>query len=179
MLKVLIRGTDVFDEKTQKFLTKDDVEIVLEHSLFALSKWESIWEKPFLGLEDKTDEQTLSYITCMSEELLPPETLARLSKANIQEINEYISSTQTATTFNELQPVSRTRSIVTAEIVYYWMVSLNIPFECQYWHFNRLITLIKVINNKNAPPKKMGRRESAAQQRQLNAERRARNNTTG
>jgi hypothetical protein len=63
--------------------------------------------------------------------------------------------------------------------MYYWLVALNIPFECQYWHLERLITLVKVINLKQSPPKKMSRREIADQQRRLNAERRARYGTQG
>lgn len=175
MLVINVSSVDLFDEAKQEFIQTPIATLTLEHSLVSISKWESKYEKPFLGDSEKTPEETLDYIRCMSAEPIPDDVLARITRVESDLINQYISSAQTATTFKELpgQAGKRSSEYVTAELVYYWMVALNIPFECQYWHFNRLMTLIKVTNLKNQPPKKMSRREAMNQNRALNAQRRA------
>lgn len=153
--------------------------IQLEHSLVSISKWESIHHKPFLGREEKTDAEIISYICCMSpDDSLDIRTVLSLSNDNVEQIVAYIEDSMTATTFYE--PNARpSREIITSEIIYYWMVTLNIPFECQHWHLNRLLTLIKVISMKNEPEKKMSQAELNARNRALNEERRRRLNTKG
>ena len=94
-----------------------------------------------------------------------------LTDKNIEDINEYIDKPMTATTFTS-ENKSPNREIITSELIYYWMFSLNIPMECQKWHLNRLLTLIRVCNIKNQPPKKMSRREIMSRNAQLNAARR-------
>lgn len=180
MLTIIVPGTDMFDDAKQEFFTSPAVTLELEHSLFSLSKWESKWEIPFLGGTEKTTEQTLDYIRVMTiSPDVPAEVYDRLTSTNLQAINEYINAKMTATWFKEAPGPKNRGEAITAEIIYYWLVSHTIPFECQHWHLNRLITLIKVCNEKNAPKKKMSRRELLAQQRQLNAERRANLNTSG
>ena len=133
----------------------------LEHSLVSLSKWESKWHKPFLSKKDKTDEELLDYIRCMTlNPNVDPDVYYRLSPANYDQIEKYIGDSMTATTFSDDQNRKHSREIITAEIIYYWMVSLNIPLECERWHLNRLITLVRVCNIKNAPPKKRGKSSS-------------------
>jgi hypothetical protein len=178
VLKITLPGDEFFDDETQEFITKNDVILELEHSLASLSKWESIWEKPFLSKETKSTEETISYIVCMMlTEDLSVETLSRITSENFAEINAYIDAKMTATWFNDKAESSR--EIITAELIYYWMVSLKIPFECQHWHLNRLFTLIRVCNQKNSPPKKLSRSELAARNRALNAQRKAQLNTKG
>lgn len=182
MLHLTIPETEQFDNATQEFVTLEAVQLEFEHSLVSLSKWESKWETPFLSSKDKTDEQTVDYIHMMC--LTPgvtPEDLNRLTDSNLSEINRYITASMTATWFNEPKTDKSSTQAITAEIIYYWMVSLNIPFECENWHLNRLITLVKVINQKNAPEKKqkMGKQSLAAQRREMNAQRKAQLNTTG
>src|SRR5690606_38979131 len=175
MLRIVVPGEEHFDDETESFVTVGDVTLELEHSLVSLSKWESIWEKPFLGGSDKTDEEVFSYIQIMTlTPDVPPEVFSRLSEKNMAEINRYISASMTATWFNE-QKASRRKDqgeTITAELIYYWMISMTIPFECETWHLNRLFTLIKVCNQKNAPHKKMSKDEVVAQQRALNEQRR-------
>lgn len=179
-LTLTILGPEVFNDETQEFTTQGDVTIVLEHSLVSLAKWEAIWEKPFLDDSDKTPEETLSYVQQMCLGDFPEEILQNFSEDNVLSINKYLDAKMTATWFNDTKVTPKRGSeAVTAEIIYYWMISLNIPLECETWHLNRLFTLIKVCNQKNAPPKKMTPNEIAARNRALNEKRRAQMKTNG
>jgi hypothetical protein len=180
MLQIFVTMTEAFNDETNEFVPLTNFVLEMEHSLVSLSKWESYYKKPFLNRTEKTSEETLYYIKAMvlSPEV-SPEVFSHLSKENIRQINEYISDTMTATTFIEHGVQKMSREGITAELIYYWMIALNIPFECQYWHLNRLLTLVKVCNRKNSPSKKMSRRDMLAQQRSLNAERREALGTRG
>lgn len=180
MLVIKVPGIDLFNETTQEFVFKEGFVLELEHSLVSLSKWESKFEKPFLGNNEKTDEEVLAYIEAMIlTEEYPPDVLKRLSKNNIVQINEYIESKMTATWFNDIKESKKSREIITAELIYYWMISLNIPIEFQYWHLNRLFTLIRVFSVKNSKSEKMSKRDLLARNRELNAKRKAELGTTG
>lgn len=180
MLIITIPEMEMFNEKTQEFFTLKEQTLQLEHSLVSLSKWESKWCKAFLSKEEKTVEETLDYIKCMTiTQNVDPSVYNRLSSSNIQEINKYIEAPMTATTFYGDTQKGRSRETVTSELIYYWMISLNIPMECQKWHLNRLLTLIRVCNVKNTPPKKMSRRDIMNRNAALNAQRRKQFNSNG
>ena len=179
MLTITVKGQESFNSRTQEFVYGEDVVLDLEHSLVSLSKWESKYEKSFLSSDDKTPEETLDYvrIMCLTPDV-PPQVFMLLSEENITEINDYIAAKMTATTFSNMN-ARRSHEIITAEIIYYWMVEMQIDWQAQYWHLNRLLTLIRVVNEKRAPKKKMSPRDAASRQRALNAARRSRYGSSG
>lgn len=179
MLQITIPQTELFDEETQEFFQIKEQTLCLEHSLVSVAKWESKWKKPFLGMEEKTSEELIDYIRCMTiTQNVNHLCYLCLTKDNLFDVKNYIEDPMTATTFKK-QSGKKNREVITSEIIYYWMVMLGIPFECQKWHLNRLLTLITVCNIKNTPPKKMSKRDAFAQQHQLNAIRRSKLNSSG
>lgn len=180
MLTIVVLGVEMFDEQSREFTTRGDVTLELEHSLVSLSKWESKHEKPFLGQGEKTSEEILDYIKLMTlTSNVPEDTYQKLSEDNVRAINDYIDAKMSATWFNEPPGAPKSRDVITSELIYYWMTVFQIPFECENWHLNRLFTLIRVCNIKQAKPKKMSRAEIAARNRELNAQRRRQLGTKG
>ena len=179
MLYITIPATELFDENNDDFIYVNEQTLKLEHSLVSLSKWESKWCKPFFSKTEKTFEETIDYVRCMTlTQNVKPEVYKCLTKENIIDINGYIEAPMTATTFRQDNQRGNSENI-TSELIYYWMIALNIPFECQKWHINRLLTLIRVCDIKNQPPKKMGKGEILRRQAELNARRRQQLNTKG
>jgi hypothetical protein len=173
-------GVEKWDEETETFIEPDHLSLDLEHSLVSLSKWESKWHKPFLTKERKTVAETMDYIKCMTvTENVDPHVYDLFTTDNLAAVNDYIGDPMTATTVSEDRSGKPNRETVTAELIYYWMIALQIPFECQYWHLNKLLTLIKVCNIKNQPPKKMSKRDIMSRNAALNAARRKQLNSKG
>ena len=181
MLQIIVPITpEGWDDEKQEFVEPETIELQLEHSLVSLSKWESKWCKPFLSDKEKTDEETLDYVKYMTlTQNVDPDVYNHLTQANHLAIRNYINAPMTATTFSEDKNGKRSREVITAELMYYWMISLNIPFECQNWHLNRLLTLVRVCNIKNQPPKKRSKRETASRYAAMNAARRKQYNSKG
>lgn len=183
-LTITLPEMEVYNEGINRFQTLPSVTLRLEHSLVALSKWEAIFGKPFLKRdEEKTPEEIYAYIQAMSDEEFPLEFFQRFTQEHFDAINAHIDSKMTATWFRELPGDRRpTREIVTAELIYYWMITLGVPMEFENWHLSRLFTQLKVINEKNTPKdkqQKMSKAEIAARNRELNAQRRAQMGTKG
>lgn len=180
MLRIIVPALELWDEEKGEFVYRKEQPLQLEHSLFSLSKWESKWKKPFLGKEEKTSEETLDYVRCMTvTQNVDPEVYSRLSNDNIRQINEYINDPMTATTFSQRGRRKNNRETITNELIYYWMVSYNIPPEYQKWHLNRLLTLIQVCTVKNEKPKSRSKREIMAENAAINAARRKQFGTKG
>ena len=180
MLTIVVPGVEMFDEGSQTFITVDTFTLELEHSLVSLSKWEQKYERPFLDTKEKTTKEVLDYVKMMAlDPNIPPEVFLKLSDANILAINGYLDAKMTATWFSEAPGAPQSRDIITAELIYYWMISFQIPFECEHWHLNRLFTLIRVCNVKSSKPKKMSRAEIAQRQRDLNEQRKKALGTSG
>lgn len=180
MLTISIPDRELFNEEDNSFYPVKGRTLVLEHSLVSLAKWESKWKKPFLTKNPMTSAETIDYIRFMTiTQNVPPEVYITLPRDVINKIYEYIEHPMTATTFRKDNSKLTNREVITAEIIYYWMIVLNIPMECQKWHLNRLLTLINVVNIKTQPTKKLSRKQLLSRNRRLNAERRRLLNTTG
>lgn len=180
MLQIIIPSVELWDEHNQVFLRTRETKLQLEHSLVSIAKWESKWNKPFLTNKKKTYKEAIDYIRCMTmTQNVKPEIYNLLTESNISDIEEYINAPMTATTFSEEENKKKNRDVITAEIIYWWTISLNIPIEFQKWHLNRLLTLIRVCNIKNQPPKKMNKREVFRRNSELNKARRRQLNSKG
>ena len=187
MLSLTIKANDeLWDAEKQEFVKASSGTLVLEHSLLSISKWESKYHKPFLSKlekDKKTPDEMLDYIRCMTINSVNPDIYYGLTNDQIKQIGDYIGDSMTATTVTDRSRYGKAGSkngeIVTSELIYYWMVVHGIPFECQKWHLNRLLTLVQVCNVKNAPAKNMSRKDIMAQNKALNAMRRAKHKSRG
>jgi hypothetical protein len=186
MLEILVKAVDGWDERNNRFVKiGKDTTLKLEHSLISISKWESKHKKCFLSNVDAlTNDEFVDYVKCMTINQVPDEIYSNLKPKNLQAITDYMNDSMTATTVRKDSNKKTKKQPVTSEIIYYWMTSYNIPFECEKWHINRLMMLITVCSEKNKPAKKRKMSKGAyrnmiAERNALNAQRRAANNTTG
>lgn len=184
MLEITIPECSKYDERSEEFVHIKQLTLKLEHSLLSVKKWEAKWHKPFLNTDDKTEEEILDYVSCMTlnREKVDSNVYRVLSPAQLSAIIEYIQNPMTATWFSDNKRIgasNRTGEVVTAEIIYYWMISLRVPIELEKWHLNQLLTLLKVINVKNGGEKKMSKRETMEQMAALNRKRRAKYKSKG
>ena len=173
MLQITIPSIELWDESKEEYVYMKERTLQLEHSLVSLSKWESKWCKSFISNKNITEEETMDYIRCMTlTQNVPKEVYDYMPDSIIEQITAYINAPMTATYFSKIDNSKSSREPVTSELIYYWMIALNIPFECQKWHLNRLLTLIRVCSIKNTPPKKMSKRAMMSRNSTLNAARR-------
>lgn len=185
MLSITIPGGELWDEEKEEFVKVKGCTLKLEHSLVSISKWESKWNVPFINdrhSDTKTEEQTLDYIKCMTlTQNVDPNVYYFIPKTEVDKIVKYIESPMTATWFGTKdKKQSPNRQAITSELIYYWMIAFNIPFECQKWHLNRLITLIRVCEEENKPKKNKKMNKQALLNRSaLNAARRKKLGTRG
>lgn len=180
MLYITVPAIELWDEVKEEFIYLKEQNLQLEHSLISISKWESKWCKSFFSKQKKTSEEVLDYIKCMTiTQNVNPIIYNYLTKDNIDQINKYIEAPMTATYFPKDDNNGSSRDTITSELIYYWMIALNIPDKYDKWHINRLLTLIRVCNIKNQPAKKMSKSEIMNRNRALNAARRQQLNTKG
>ncbi len=180
MLQITIPAVDLWDERIERFVTVKETTLQLEHSLVSLQKWESKWCKAFLGKNEKTDEEIRDYVRCMTiTQNVDPDIYNYITEDNFKQINDYIQEPMTATTFTDNKSGRGGRQVITAEVIYSWMFSLQIPIECQKWHLNRLMTQIRTCSVMNQTPKKMSKKDIMSQNAALNAARRQQLNSKG
>jgi len=186
MLTIHVPAVRLWDSKLEEFSYTKEYTFIIEHSLISISKWESTWHIPFISDDKKTYEQTVDYVKCMTiSQNVNPEAYKNLTKENLKEIGDYIQDPRTATWFSKpkQKPKPGKKEVTTSELIYYWMVALEIPFECQKWHLNRLLTLIKVCNAKaksaNTKSSKGDKKKILANNAELNAARRKSLKTSG
>jgi len=180
MLDLIINAEEVYDEETKTFSTQGGEVLSLEHSLVSLSKWESKFKKPFLSGGAKTSEEILEYIRFMiNTPGVSPEIFLKFKDEHFTKVQEYIDSSESATTFGVMPERKARGEVITSELIYFWLVNYNIPWEAQYWHLNRLFALIRICNVKTSKPKKMPRNDIARQNRELNEQRKAKLGTSG
>ena len=188
MLQITIPEREYFDHEKQEFIYLKKQELILEHSLISISKWESKWKKPFFDKKPKTTEESIDYIRCMTVNSVDPlvykginqTTLKWLGRETIDQINAYIEDNMTATWFNDKNSKVNSGQSITAELIYYWMVAFHIPFTpCEKWHVNKLLTLIKICELKSSPKKRMKRKDIYARNAALNEARKRSMGTTG
>lgn len=180
MLKVLVPESEQYDSEKNEFYLVKEQTLMLEHSLLSISKWESKWGKPYISDKPKTVQETVDYIKCMTiNKNVDPYVYNNISNETIKQISDYINAPMTATWFSKEAKAKKSSEAITSELIYYWMVAHQIPFECEKWHLNRLLTLIKVCNIKNQPEKKMSRSAILAQNKALNDARRKKLHTRG
>jgi hypothetical protein len=179
MLTITIPSYELFNDVTQEFISEDERVIQLEHSLLAISEWESRWNKPFLSNMEKTSNEIIDYVRCMTlTEGVPETAYLYIDNEQYKLINDYIAAPMTATTISE-PPGKVSREIMTSELLYYYMIAANIPFECERWHLNRLLTLIRICSIKSQPEKKRPINEVMKSNAALNAARKKQFNTKG
>lgn len=183
MLQLVLPSVEGWDENREEFVTVlKEQKLTLEHSLVSISKWESKWHKPFLTNTEKSQEEIVDYMKCMTiTQNVSDETYLRMNAATIARVNEYIADSMTATTFRKTMQRQRHGSFITSELIYYWMFSYQIPIECEKWHLNRLLTLIRIFSEYNKPKKKnkVNQRELADQRNAINESRRKMLNSKG
>lgn len=180
MLKIRIPSAELYDQQANEFINSKEQELTLEHSLVSISKWESKWHIPFISDKPKSAAQNLDYIRCMTlTQNVDPIVYRLIPAEEMKRIKNYIEDSMTATWFTEDKSQHRNREVVTSELIYYWMIAAGIPFECQKWHLNRLMTLIRICGEKSKTPKKMSKRDLMTRNAKLNAKRRAALKTKG
>lgn len=173
MLEIFIPDGEYWDTDREIFINTRATTLKLEHSLISLKRWESKWCKPFLSDKEKTPEEIIDYVKCMTiNKDVDPHVYLGLTNSMLDEIGEYIRSPRTATWFSDSSSSSPSREVITAEIIYYWMITLNIPESFSKWHLNELLTLIRVCEEKNKPQKKMSKKEILSRNAELNRARR-------
>lgn len=175
MLTIHVNPSEQFNNETNEFFTTPGGVLVLEHSLLSISKWEAKWKKPFLKKDNGiTQEQFIDYIKCMTiNKNVPDDLYKSLTRNDVKTISEYIEDPMTATWFKDRKARGSNGEVQTSELLYYYMFEAGIPIDCERWHLNRLLVLIRIYGEKNSGNNKMNKKDVLAQNRALNAARHA------
>lgn len=157
-LQVVVPMKELYDEQNNKFIYVKETTLTLEHSLVSLHKWEQRWKKPFLKegvLQELGPVAMMDYVKCMTiNKGVDDNVYIAMPENVIKQITDYINDSMTATWFAEDRDKTkgkkiRQKEILTAEVIYWQMITLQIPKEFEKWHLNSLLTLIRVCGIKN------------------------------
>lgn len=182
MITIYVDGFEIWYEETQSFQSFEPRFIRMEHSLAAIAKWEGKWKKPYMSTLEmyaKTPEEQIDYFRCMMLDDVDPRYINHIPTSELKKLQEYMEDTHTAARFSDKpgkgkkMGLSKTGEDITAETVYYQMTQLNIPFECENWNVNRLLSLINYCAKKQQPPDKMSEKEVIRRNAELNKIRQA------
>lgn len=186
MLQLIVpeaKEEELWDENNNEFVMKPGFKggvLQLEHSLISVSKWEAKWHKVYSSPKPKTVEEVIDYIRCMTlNKDVKPEIYDYLTVDNLKQIDDYIKDSMTATRITKKPGKGSTHKEISSELIYSWMIDCEIPFSCEKWHLNRLLTLIGVCNERSSPGKKMSKKSLLKQNSALNAARRSQMHTRG
>ena len=180
-IRIRIPELHLFNEATNEFFDIRETYLTMEHSLVSISKWESKWHIPYLAPGEKTPEQALDYLRCMTiTQNIQPGIYNYIPDTEMRRIKNYIEDSMSAYKFKEEEGKGRTKKAITSDYLYFCMVTYRIPVEFERWHLNRLITLIQICSEENNPKKnKKSKRRITSDYAALNAARRAKLGTTG
>ena len=178
MLRIIVPGGEYYDEEKNEFIYQKDQELQMEHSLISISKWEAKWKIAYNKDREKSPEEILDYFRCMTINRVDPDVYERLTEQNINDIISYMNDPMTACYFDN-DNSAKSKDVMTSEMIYYYMIVLGIPFECEKWHFNKLLALIEVCSIKNKPEKTMSRADLLRKNARLNAARKKAHHTKG
>lgn len=163
MLKIVVPSATLFDERTEELIEIGQCELQLEHSLVSISKWEAKFHKTFLKqFNDKTQDELVYYIKCMTlNKNVDPNVYSCLTYDNYVAIRDYMENPMSATVVpkNEKASGKSVSEPLTSELIYYYMIKLQIPVEFQKWHINRLLKLIDLCGYKDEKPNKMSQKD--------------------
>lgn len=193
MLRLVVKAGELWNKELEQFIyLEKDVVLTLQHSLVSISKWEAKYHKPFISDEKKTLSEMRYYVECMTiTQNVDSLVYHALNADHYKQIRNYMEDSMTATFFSDDKGNKESnnpfnKKVITSELIYYWMVALEIPFDpCQKWHLNRLLTLIKVCEKKNeaqsskANGKHSNKAALASKYASLNAARRKKTGSKG
>lgn len=182
MLEITIPGSEDFDEVTNEFKSVKGGKLYLEHSLRSISAWEAKFKKPYLSDKQKTTAESIYYVKCMTinKKEVDDSLYLRLTFEDFKKINDYCEDPMTATTITDRSNKKPGKSIITSEEIYWQMSQYNLdPEFYEKWHFNRLVTLLRICSIRSNPNDKMSKKDILAQNRALNAARRRKHGTRG
>lgn len=181
MITLDLGELEYFDGIKNEFIKEINGVVRFEYTLVAIYNWEGRWKKPFL----KGELTPIEMIDFYKEMALDPIDERAITEEVMEILAKYIGDPRTATTFTSTEgDINGGRNMIrgkihTAEELYAMMFMSSIPLEFQHHNFNRLLTVMRIISAKNAPPKKMAKADIQKQNADLNAQRKKMFNTKG
>lgn len=171
---------DQFDRVTEEFVTFPPARLTLVHNLLSIVRWESKWKRSFVDRPPSSVDEVIDYVECMADgQPSVPHMLERLTRDHTEAIKAYIADPMSASVMLSRPGQTKSSEKMTSDLIYYYMVTFQIPFEAEEWHLNRLLMLIRICNAKQSAGQKTNSKSAASQRAALNRARRARAGSRG